>query len=60
MCNCNFFFLDFQKAFDKVDHCILLDKLCMYGVRGTTLEWFYSYPNNRYQYIVYNDCKSEC
>ena len=32
----------------------------MYGVRGTTLEWFSSYLNNRYQYVVYNDCKSEC
>ena len=32
----------------------------MYGVRGTTIEWFSSYLNNRYQYVVYNDCKSEC
>ena len=53
-------FVDFQKAFDTVDHCILLDKLYMYGVRGTTLDWFSSYLNDRYQYVVYNDCKSDC
>ena len=53
-------FLDIQKAFDTVDHCVLLDKLCIYGVRGATLEWFSSYLNNSYQYVVYNDCKSEC
>ena len=53
-------FLDFQKAFDTVDHDILLDKLYMYGIRDTTLDWFSSYLSNRYQYVVYNDCKSEC
>ena len=52
-------FLDSQKAFDTVDHCILLDKLYMYDVRGTTLEGFSSYLSDRYQYVVQNDCKSD-
>ena len=41
-------------------HCILFDKLYMYRVRGTILESFFSYRSNRYQYVVYNDCKSHC
>ena len=51
-------FLDFRKAFDSVDHTILLSKLRFYGIRGLTLDWFRSYLFNRQQYTVINDCKS--
>lgn len=51
-------FLDFRKAFDSVDHTILLSKLRFYGIRGLALDWFRSYLFNRQQYTVINDCKS--
>ena len=45
-------FLDFQKAFDTVNHGILLDKLYHYGIRCPAYEGFSSYLNERYQFVV--------
>ena len=50
--------IDFRKAFDTVEHSILLNKLNHYGIRGTALQWFNSYLTNRYQYVNYNNTTS--
>ena len=50
--------VDFKKAFDLVDHDILLTKLQLYGIKNETLLWFKSYLSQRQQQVSINNTKS--
>ena len=47
-------FIDLKKAFDTVDHVILLKKLSYCGFRGLANDWFKSYVNYRQQFVSMN------
>ena len=51
--------VDFKKAFDLVDHNILLDKLSLYSIKGEALSWFNTYLTQRKQQVSVNNCKSD-
>ena len=52
-------FVDLQKAFDTVNHEILIQKLSHYGIRGLANKWFSSYLHNRSQYVSILGFESE-
>ena len=53
-------FIDLKKAFETVDHNILIKKLKHYGIRGLANKWVSSYLENRNQYVFISDADSEC
>ena len=50
--------MDLKRAFDTVDHSVLLNKLYHYGIRGIINDWFSSYLSGRAQAIEVNSCIS--
>ena len=52
-------YIDLKKAFDTVQHQMLLQKLQHYGIRGIALDWFNSYLSNRKQFVVTNRIQSD-
>ena len=51
-------FIDFSKAFDTINHDILINKLEHYGIRGIPLHWFRNYLTNRQQSVIVNNVSS--
>ena len=51
-------FLDFSKAFDTINHQILLSKMFKYGVSGTPFTWYSSYLSGRKQYVKIGNVES--
>ena len=52
-------YLDLSKAFDTLDHAILLDTLFHYGIRGNPLKLISSYLENRQQFVEFRNTKSK-
>ena len=52
-------FLDLSKAFDTINHRILIQKLEHYGIRGITKLWFQDYLTNRIQVVKYGQIRSK-
>ena len=47
-------FIGFRKAFDTVDHTMLLEELYFFGIRGIAYKWFFNYLSNRKQFVEFD------
>ena len=56
--HCDVLVLDFSKAFNKVPHARLYQKLSHYGVRGSILSWLKAFLTDRSQYVILHNMKS--
>ena len=56
--HCAGVFIDLKKAFDTVNHDLLVKKLFFYGIRGTANAWLNNYLTNRNQYVIADDHSS--
>ena len=52
-------FLDLSKAFDRIDHNILLGKCSYYGIEGKEADWFHSYLSRPMQFVSINGTDSD-
>ena len=52
-------FMDFCKAFDTVDHIVLIQKMESLGIHGVELQWFKDYLSNRQQVVIYDNHRSD-
>lgn len=53
------FYLDFAKAFDRISHKKLIQKLELYGISGKIKNWIQEWLTNRKQWVCINGCQSE-
>jgi hypothetical protein len=51
----DFIYTDFRKAFDRVDHSLLIFKLNKIGIKGNILKWIESYLTNKKQIVRYQN-----
>ena len=51
-------FMDLSKAFDTIDHDILITKMEHYGIKNLESQWFKSYFSDRKQYVELNNTQS--